>query len=55
LLLRAGVSTVVIPDGADPKVWDKALGQYQVAYQSSAEADQPLSLFRRKLAVAAGH
>jgi uncharacterized protein (DUF934 family) len=54
LLLRCGVSTVVIPDGADPKAWQEALGSYHVAYQAAVTDDQPLSLLRRRVAVAEG-
>jgi uncharacterized protein (DUF934 family) len=48
-LLRCGVSTVVVPEGTDPAVWDAARQVVGIAYQRSIAPDQPLSLLRRKL------
>lgn len=54
LLLRCGVTSVAIPESADPKRWDEALGLYHIAYQASATDDQTLSLLRRRIAVSEG-
>jgi uncharacterized protein (DUF934 family) len=54
LLLRCGVSTVEIPEGADAKRWDQALGLYHIAYQAAVTDDRPLSLLRRRVASAEG-
>ncbi|GGC60471.1 oxidoreductase [Siccirubricoccus deserti] len=51
-LLRCGASTVVVPEGADPAVWDAARRVIGIAYQHSAAPGHPLSLLRRKLEVA---
>jgi uncharacterized protein (DUF934 family) len=52
LLLRCGVTSVAIPDSADPKRWEEALGLYHVAYQAAVTDDQKLSLLRRRIGVA---
>jgi uncharacterized protein (DUF934 family) len=51
-LLRCGVTAVVLPEGADPAVWDTARRVVGIAYQHSVTPGQPLSLLRRKLEVA---
>ncbi|MCO6419413.1 DUF934 domain-containing protein [Siccirubricoccus sp. KC 17139] len=51
-LLRCGVSTVAVPEGADPAVWDAARRVVGIAYQASVVPDSPLSLLRRKLEIA---
>jgi uncharacterized protein (DUF934 family) len=51
-LLRCGFTTVEIPEGADPARWAEALAGFDIAYQPSITDDQPLSLLRRRLAVA---
>lgn len=47
MLLRCGASTVVVPDDADPAVWEAARGVVRLAYQGAGE---PLSLLRRRVA-----
>jgi uncharacterized protein (DUF934 family) len=54
LLLRVGVTSVELADGADPKRWQEAMGLYHIAYQAALGDDTPLSNFRRRLAVADG-
>jgi len=54
LLLRVGVSSVELAEGADPKRWEEAMGLYHIAYQPAVTDDSPLSNFRRRLAVADG-
>lgn len=51
-LLRCGVSTVELPDGADPAPWEAARHILGIAYQPSLIPDAPLSLLRRKLELA---
>ncbi|WP_149539827.1 DUF934 domain-containing protein [Siccirubricoccus phaeus] len=51
-LLRCGVSTVEVPAGADPAVWDAARRVIGIAYQRAVVPDSPLSLLRRKLEIA---
>jgi len=50
-LVRAGVTSVSIPDGADPAPWRAALGEFSVAYQPGIAGDAPLSLLRRRLLI----
>ncbi|MCP9318392.1 DUF934 domain-containing protein [Acetobacter persici] len=50
-LLRCGVTTVVLPDEADPAVWRKAHEAFTVAYQPSVLNEQPEGFaLRRRLA-----
>jgi uncharacterized protein (DUF934 family) len=49
-LLRCGVSTVALPEGADPGPWQTALGRFGVAYQPAAADEAPLDHLRRRLA-----
>lgn len=49
-LLRCGVSQLVIPEGSDPAVWQKAHEQITVAYQPSVLNERPEGFaFRRFL------
>ena len=52
MLLRCGVSTVEVPEGADAAVWDAARKVIGIGYQAAQTPDAPLSLLRRRLAVA---
>lgn len=52
-LLRCGVSTVAVPEGADAAVWDAARRVVGIGYQPALTPDAPLSLLRRRLAVGA--
>ncbi len=52
MLLRCGVSTVELPEGADPAPWDAARRFVCTAYQPGFTGDAPLSLLRRRLEVA---
>ncbi|MDN3567254.1 DUF934 domain-containing protein [Paeniroseomonas aquatica] len=52
MLLRCGVSTVEVPEGADPAVWDACRRVVDIGYQAALSADAPLSLLRRRLRVA---
>ncbi len=47
-LLRCGVSTVALPEGADPAPWQAALGRFGVAYQPAAADEAPLDHLRRR-------
>lgn len=49
-LLRCGVSTVALPEDADPAPWQVALGRFGVAYQPAAADEAPLDHLRRRLA-----
>ncbi len=47
-LLRCGVTSVEIPDGADPADWERALHVIPLAYQPAVAGDAaPLGLLRR--------
>ncbi|MCX2560358.1 DUF934 domain-containing protein [Acetobacter farinalis] len=49
-LLRCGVTAVVLPEGADPAVWQKAHEAFTVAYQPSILAEPAEGFaFRRRL------
>ncbi len=49
-LLRCGVTTVELPDGADTAAWDRALHAIPLAYQPAVAGDAgPLGLLRRHL------
>ncbi|CEF55849.1 DUF934 domain-containing protein [Acetobacter ghanensis] len=49
-LLRCGVSQLVIPEGSDPAVWQKAHERITVAYQPSVLNERPEGFaFRRFL------
>ena len=52
LLRRIGVTSVEVPEGADPKRWQEAMSLYHIAYQASRGEDTPLAQLRRRLAVA---
>lgn len=52
MLLRCGVSTVEVPEGTDPAVWDAARKVVDIGYQPALSDDEPLSLLRRRLRVA---
>ena len=54
LLLRVGVTSVEVVEGADPKRWQEAMGIYHIAYQAGLDDDTPLSNFRRRLATVEG-
>jgi uncharacterized protein (DUF934 family) len=49
MLLRCGVSTVQLPEGADPAVWTRAADIVDIAYQPARDAGTPLGLRRRRL------
>jgi uncharacterized protein (DUF934 family) len=49
MLLRCGVSTVQVPDTADPTVWTRAADVVDIAYQPALDAGAPLGLLRRRL------
>jgi uncharacterized protein (DUF934 family) len=51
-LLRCGVSSVAVPEGTDPAVWDAARRVIPTAYQPAITGDRPLSLLRRHLHLA---
>jgi len=51
-LLRCGVTTVEVPEGTDPTPWEAARHLVGIAYQPSLIPEAPLSLLRRKLALA---
>ncbi|MBE7211012.1 MAG: DUF934 domain-containing protein [Gluconacetobacter diazotrophicus] len=46
-LARCGVSTVVLPPGADPAPWHRALDRFPVAYQPSVAQEPVLGGFKR--------
>jgi uncharacterized protein (DUF934 family) len=49
-LLRCGVTTVELPEGADPEAWHRALHLIPLAYQPAVAGDAaPLGLLRRHL------
>ncbi|ATJ91420.1 DUF934 domain-containing protein [Acetobacter tropicalis] len=49
-LLRCGVNSVVVPEGVDASVWQKAHEAFTVAYQPAVLNEQPEGFaFRRKL------
>lgn len=51
-LLRCGVSTVQVPEGADLGAWQRALRAHLVAYQPAVAGDGgPLGLLRRHVTV----
>jgi uncharacterized protein (DUF934 family) len=50
MLLRCGASTVVVPEGSDPAVWNTARRVVRIAYQHAQSAEQPLALQRRQVA-----
>ena len=52
MLLRCGFSTVEVPEGTDPAVWDAARKVVDIGYQPALTPDAPLSLLRRRLKVA---
>jgi uncharacterized protein (DUF934 family) len=49
MLLRCGVSTVEIPEGADPAQWEQSRRVVDIAYQPALTPDAPLGLLRRRL------
>jgi len=49
MLLRCGVSTVQVPEGADPAVWTRSADVVDIAYQSALDAGAPLGLLRRRM------
>lgn len=49
MLLRCGVSTVQVPDGADPAVWTRSADVVDIAYQPARDAGAPLGLLRRRM------
>jgi uncharacterized protein (DUF934 family) len=52
MLLRCGVTTVEVPEGTDPASWTRARDVIRIGYQAAQAAERPLSLLRRKLALA---
>jgi uncharacterized protein (DUF934 family) len=53
-LLRAGVSTVLVPEGRDLSAWSRALTEFSIVYQPGVyrpdlDGDEPLSVLRRHL------
>lgn len=52
-LLRAGVSTVEVPEDRYTDAWANALAEYTVAYQPAIRGDAPLSALRRRLTLGA--
>ena len=52
MLLRCGFSTVEVPEGSDPEVWDASRRVVDIGYQTALTPDAPLSLLRRRLKVA---
>jgi uncharacterized protein (DUF934 family) len=52
-LLRCGVTSIEVPDDADPAPWQASLARIPVAYQPAAAGDaEPLGLLRRHLRLA---
>lgn len=51
-LLRCGVTTVEVPEGTDPAVWDAARRVIPIAYQPAVAGDEPLGLLHRRLRLA---
>ena len=51
-LLRCGVSTVEVPEGADLDQWRASREVVGIGYQAAMTPDRPLSLLRRRLALA---
>ncbi len=52
-LLRCGVTSIEVPDDADPAPWQAALTRIPVAYQPAVTGDAaPLGLLRRHLRLA---
>lgn len=51
-LLRCGVTTVAVPDGADPAVWDAARRVVSIAYQPRLDPAAPIDGLRRRLELA---
>jgi len=49
MLLRCGVSTVQVPEGADPAVWTRSADVVDIAYQPALDAGAPLGLLRRRM------
>ncbi|HYG90408.1 MAG TPA: DUF934 domain-containing protein [Azospirillum sp.] len=52
LLVRCGVSTVEVPEGANVETWARTLNTMTVAYQAGLSAEEPLSLLRRRVTAA---
>jgi uncharacterized protein (DUF934 family) len=50
-LLRCGITTVEIQDGADPAAWQKAADRFSFAYQPSVLKEPILSGLRRAMRV----
>ena len=50
MLLRCGASTVVVPEGTDPAVWQASRHVVRIAYQHAQSAEQPLAQLRRRVA-----
>ena len=51
-LLRCGVTTVQVPDGTDPALWDAARRVVSIAYQPRLDPTSPLAGLRRRLELA---
>ncbi len=52
LLRRCGVTSVALPEGADPEEWLAALRRLPLAYQAAAVGDAvPRGLLRRQVAI----
>ncbi len=51
-LLRCGVTTVAVPEGTDPTVWDAARRVVSIAYQPRLDPTAPLAGLRRRLELA---
>lgn len=51
-LLRCGVTSIELPFGTDAAAWDRARAVIPTAYQSAVAGDAPLSLLRRRIALA---
>lgn len=49
LLVRCGVNTVEVPEGANVETWARTLNTITVAYQPGLTADEPLALLRRRV------
>lgn len=52
MLQRCGVSTVALPEDADPALWEGSRRVVDIAYQPALDADTPLGLRRRRLETA---
>jgi uncharacterized protein (DUF934 family) len=52
MLQRCGISTVELPEGADPAQWERSRRLVDIVYQPALDAGAPLGLLRRRLETA---